>query len=141
MRRALGHSVLALFLAYSTSCVAVEKYKHEEFVEGMELYAEQVLPKYRRFVEDDPAIKTDAAKKAAALKAADDCQVAIASGKKNTDHKTFVQAMDRHTKEILPKYKAYVAASSLKDDTKKIRTRTADEWRAFVDDGVKRVGG
>lgn len=141
MRRAIGTSVLALFLAYSTSCKVVEKYKHEEFVEGMELYAEQVLPKYRKFVEDDPALKTDAAKKADALKSADDCQAAIAGGKKNPDHKAFVQAMDRHTQQILPKYKAYVAASSLKEDTKKIRTRTADEWRAFVDDAVKRVGG
>jgi len=138
MRQRLGTSVFLVFALLATSCRTVKEFRHKEFVEGMEIYAEQILPKYRKFLDDDPALKNDAAARDKLKKTADDCQADIARGK-DADHKEFVRKMVAYTGEIIPKYKAYVAASSLKDDTKKIRTRTADEWAAFVADGKKAV--
>lgn len=49
--------------------------------------------------------------------------------------KQFVDAVDGYTKVILPEYKVYIQEdSTLSDETKRIRTQSADNFQALIDE-------
>ena len=52
--------------------------------------------------------------------------------------KEFAKCVDGYTRQILPEYKAYIEKDpSLEQDTKRIRTQTADEFDQYVQNGIK----
>ena len=56
-------------------------------------------------------------------------------------NKQFVRSVDDYTKVILPEYRAYVQSdSSLGEDTKRIRSQTADRFQMLVNDAKKSEG-
>ena len=47
----------------------------------------------------------------------------------------FVNAVDGYTQTILPEYSAYIQADpNLSDDTKRIRTQSAEKFQQMIDD-------
>lgn len=56
-------------------------------------------------------------------------------------NKQFVRSVDDYTKVILPEYRTYVQSdSTLDEDTKRIRSQTADRFQLLVDDAKKSEG-
>jgi len=53
-------------------------------------------------------------------------------------NKQFVGAVDGYSQVILPEYKSYIQKdSTLSQDTKRIRTQSADKFQALVDHAKK----
>jgi outer membrane biogenesis lipoprotein LolB len=53
----------------------------------------------------------------------------------------FVNAVDGYTGVLLPEYKIYISKdSTLNDDTKRIRTQTADKFQELVNEAKKNGG-
>lgn len=53
-------------------------------------------------------------------------------------NRAFVKAVDGYTTVILPEYKEYVVKdTTLDEDTKRIRTQSADKFQELVDDAKK----
>jgi len=50
----------------------------------------------------------------------------------------FVKSVDEYTKAILPEYRTYVQKdTTLDEDTKRIRSQTADRFQMLIDDAKK----
>jgi len=50
----------------------------------------------------------------------------------------FVRSVDEYTKVILPEYRTYVQKdTTLDEDTKRIRSQTADRFQLLIDDAKK----
>ncbi len=51
----------------------------------------------------------------------------------------FVLAMKENAELILPEYKKYLKQSKLDSNTQRIRTQTADEWMALIDEALEQI--
>jgi len=55
--------------------------------------------------------------------------------------RAFVRSVNGYANVILPEYREYIQKdSSLSDDTRRIRTQTADKFRQLIDEAVKESG-
>lgn len=53
-------------------------------------------------------------------------------------NRQFVRSVDEYTKVILPEYRTYVQKdTTLDEDTKRIRSQTADRFQLLIDDAKK----
>jgi len=64
----------------------------------------------------------------------------IVTGCVSARHKVFVKQEKKYAEVVLPRYKAYIDAdTTLDEESKAIRKKTADDWWNFIENELERI--